>query len=46
MKVLHITDTHLDNSYTEGARVECNEPMCCRRQNGMARPGEQSAGKG
>ncbi|GFS10952.1 sphingomyelin phosphodiesterase-like [Elysia marginata] len=30
LKVLHLTDIHLDLQYREGSRVDCDEPICCR----------------
>ncbi|KAK6618144.1 hypothetical protein RUM44_002595 [Polyplax serrata] len=45
LKVLHITDTHYDPMYSEGAKVNCPEPLCCRVQNGPAVNGEKGAGK-
>ncbi|XP_060532575.1 sphingomyelin phosphodiesterase-like isoform X2 [Cylas formicarius] len=29
-KVLHISDTHYDPEYVEGAIANCQEPLCCR----------------
>ena len=44
-KVLHLTDIHLDLEYKEGARARCGEPMCCRANNGIPKPGEITAPK-
>ncbi|CAG2110458.1 unnamed protein product, partial [Medioppia subpectinata] len=30
MKMLHMTDIHLDLYYTPGSNALCDEPMCCR----------------
>ncbi|XP_063982405.1 sphingomyelin phosphodiesterase-like [Diachasmimorpha longicaudata] len=30
LKVLHISDTHYDPYYEEGANAECGDPLCCR----------------
>ena len=30
LKVLHLTDVHLDLWYTPGSNAQCNEPLCCR----------------
>jgi sphingomyelin phosphodiesterase len=30
MKMLHLTDVHLDLWYTPGSNAECEEPLCCR----------------
>ena len=32
IKVLHITDLHLDLDYQEGANGECTYPICCRNE--------------
>lgn len=44
-KILHISDTHIDNDYMEGAHAICPDPLCCRKQNGRAEKGEATAGK-
>ncbi|CEF63595.1 Sphingomyelin phosphodiesterase [Strongyloides ratti] len=30
LKVLHISDIHIDSQYTPGTEAECSEPQCCR----------------
>lgn len=30
LKILHITDTHLDPKYKEGTNAACSTPVCCR----------------
>lgn len=30
MRVLHLTDLHLDDQYLAGADTGCGEPLCCR----------------
>ena len=30
IKVMHISDLHLDLFYTAGAAMKCSEPVCCR----------------
>ncbi|XP_054157328.1 sphingomyelin phosphodiesterase-like [Oppia nitens] len=30
LKMLHLTDAHLDLWYTPGSNSRCNEPVCCR----------------
>ncbi|CAD5234594.1 unnamed protein product [Bursaphelenchus xylophilus] len=30
LRVLHITDLHIDLEYAVGTEVDCGEPMCCR----------------
>mmetsp|Transcript_7707 Transcript_7707/g.19458 ORF Transcript_7707/g.19458 Transcript_7707/m.19458 type:complete len:608 (-) Transcript_7707:1788-3611(-) len=42
--VLHITDVHVDELYTEGLDTACGEPICCRPPNKPGKPGSQ-AGK-
>ncbi|ERL84609.1 hypothetical protein D910_02037 [Dendroctonus ponderosae] len=44
-KVLHISDTHYDPYYMEGANADCSEPLCCRLTNGQALTKESAAGK-
>lgn len=29
VRVLHISDTHVDFEYREGSEADCNEPLCC-----------------
>jgi len=33
-KFLHITDLHVDFSYTVGNNAYCNQPLCCREEDG------------
>lgn len=35
-KILHFTDTHIDFDYVVGAKAVCGEPLCCRKDAGMA----------
>ena len=44
-KVLHISDTHYDPYYHEGANAECNEPLCCRLTNGAPLTAFAAAGR-
>lgn len=30
LKVVHISDVHVDLFYTAGASMKCSEPVCCR----------------
>lgn len=30
LKVLHLTDVHMDTQYTVGEEAQCGEPQCCR----------------
>ncbi|XP_011305839.1 sphingomyelin phosphodiesterase [Fopius arisanus] len=44
LKVLHISDTHYDPLYEEGANADCGDPLCCRASSG--RPASPGAGAG
>ena len=44
LRVLQITDVHLDLSYTVGAPVDCGLPCCCLASTGLAGEGERAAG--
>ncbi|GFN96995.1 sphingomyelin phosphodiesterase [Plakobranchus ocellatus] len=33
LRVLHLTDLHLDFQYREGANADCREPLCCREDD-------------
>ena len=44
IKILHLSDIHLDLEYTEGLNAKCGEPLCCRPPNNPAPPG-QPAGR-
>lgn len=44
-KVLHISDTHYDPYYQEGANADCNEPLCCRLTNGAPLTASGAAGR-
>ena len=39
IKILHLSDIHIDLEYTEGLNAECGEPLCCRPPNKPAPPG-------
>jgi hypothetical protein len=32
MKILHLSDIHIDPDYTPGASANCKEPLCCRKK--------------
>lgn len=32
-RIIHISDTHVDLKYQEGALVDCEEPLCCRQDS-------------
>jgi len=44
LKVLQITDVHIDMSYLPGSPVNCGLPCCCMAETGLAGEGETSAG--
>ncbi len=33
LRILHLSDLHLDFWYERGANAECGEPACCRRDD-------------
>uniref|UniRef100_A0A914DYS2 Saposin B-type domain-containing protein n=1 Tax=Acrobeloides nanus TaxID=290746 RepID=A0A914DYS2_9BILA len=33
LKVLHLSDLHIDNHYLPGSEANCSEPQCCRSNN-------------
>lgn len=35
LKVVHMSDIHLDFNYTPGTIANCNLPICCRPENGF-----------
>jgi len=37
LRILHITDLHIDYDYIPGSNSDCGEPICCRQGDGMAR---------
>ncbi|XP_065888775.1 sphingomyelin phosphodiesterase-like isoform X2 [Dysidea avara] len=38
IKILHLSDIHVDLLYTEGLTTECGEPLCCRPPNKPVSP--------
>ena len=34
LRVLHLTDIHLDTMYSPGSQAVCKEPLCCRASDG------------
>lgn len=44
-KVLHLTDTHFDPLYTEGANAVCKQPICCRDTSEINLNKKHGAGK-
>ncbi|XP_052797334.1 sphingomyelin phosphodiesterase-like [Mya arenaria] len=45
LRVLHLTDFHLDAEYSAGSNTDCGEPLCCRADDGPPKPGETGAGR-
>ena len=33
IKILHLSDIHIDLEYTEGLNANCEDPLCCRPPN-------------
>ncbi|EGC30266.1 hypothetical protein DICPUDRAFT_158024 [Dictyostelium purpureum] len=44
MKILHLSDIHVDPIYEQGMNADCGEPLCCRAVNGPGK-GSNAAGK-
>lgn len=34
LRVLHLTDFHMDKDFIEGSNTDCGEPVCCRIGDG------------
>lgn len=43
--IVHITDTHYDPHYREGADAKCADPVCCRIKQGFPDEAERGAGR-
>ncbi|EEC06961.1 sphingomyelin phosphodiesterase, putative, partial [Ixodes scapularis] len=43
LRVLHLSDTHVDMGYEEGSLANCEEPLCCRANDGRPRGPEHVA---
>lgn len=35
MRILHLSDIHLDTHYKVDSNAACSEPLCCRTSDGM-----------
>lgn len=46
IKILHISDTHVDPHYETGAIGECREPLCCRNTSTASATGALTSGAG
>lgn len=44
LRILHLTDIHIDTQYLAGASADCGEPLCCRIGDKMT-TGAMAAGK-
>lgn len=44
MRILHLSDLHVDLLYDEGSAVVCEHPYCCRHAFGDPGLGEEAAG--
>jgi len=42
IKVLQLTDIHVDPDYTIGAMVDCENELCCHKKNGKGPPGKRA----
>lgn len=42
LKVLHITDVHIDEHYEEKTDSECTQPLCCRKVSDGVKNSEKS----
>uniref|UniRef100_H2Y639 Saposin B-type domain-containing protein n=1 Tax=Ciona savignyi TaxID=51511 RepID=H2Y639_CIOSA len=38
LKVLHLSDIHMDLKYKVGSNADCTEPLCCRTMDGGDKP--------
>nr|XP_027229241.1 sphingomyelin phosphodiesterase-like [Penaeus vannamei] len=43
LKVLHLSDTHMDPLYAPGSNAACPEELCCREESGIAETEEDEA---
>lgn len=44
LKLVQITDIHVDPYYEPGSEANCGEPLCCRSTNGLAKSKDRGAG--
>lgn len=45
LKILHLSDSHYDPDYLEGANAKCKDPLCCRASSGHPQNPNDAAGK-
>ncbi|KAM0198667.1 hypothetical protein ACHAPA_001113 [Fusarium lateritium] len=46
IKVVHYSDIHVDQLYTEGSSAKCNKPICCRPFSEADEPGRTDSPAG
>jgi sphingomyelin phosphodiesterase len=44
LKVLQLTDFHVDTEYTPGNDASCGEEICCRAEHGLPSNSDDAAG--
>jgi hypothetical protein len=44
LTIVQLTDIHYQATYLPGGNAECNEPMCCRSDQGLPSTPEAEAG--
>lgn len=44
IEIIQFTDIHMDFDYQIGTKVDCDDVLCCRKDSGIAGPGERAAG--
>ena len=45
VRVLHLTDIHIDLTYTVGSETDCGLPMCCGNTSAQAASASTAAGQ-
>lgn len=45
LRVLHLTDIHMDTFYAPDTKAVCHEPLCCRADDGNIGPFPSGAGR-
>lgn len=43
IRILHMSDLHLDLEYSPGSSIDCGEPLCCRKNIGPTPPSAEDA---
>ncbi|KAJ3531745.1 hypothetical protein NM208_g8745 [Fusarium decemcellulare] len=46
IKIVHYSDIHIDQLYTEGSNAKCNKPICCRSYTEGDEPGKTDSPAG